>query len=209
MNILLVDDQKFALKSLTNLIYDAVPSATIFEAYDGAPAIKMLPDTKPDVVFLDVIMPMMNGLQVAEYLNKNYPNIKIIMFTNVNGRAMVLSLVKMVHGFLSKNVDGYELGACINAVMRGEHYFCKRTTDIIHKSINEMDNLANVHFDKREALLVELLAGGKTTRVMAEMLGMKEKQVNRLREGLLRKTKTKNTTELVAFAFRNGLIWPD
>jgi len=207
MNILVVDDHKIFLESISSLLREQIQNANVLNAFDGLQAIKMLDAEKPDLILLDINMPLMNGLEVAEHIAFNYPRIKLVILTNVDGQAMVLSLAKIVHGFLFKEVDGNELKKCIHTVMSGEKYFCENSRKTIFRNMNTMDNLPHLHLEKREIMLIELLAAGKTSKEMSKLLGVKEKTINSYREGLLRRTKTKNTTELVAFAFHNGLIY--
>ena len=206
MNILLVDDETIFLQSLAPLISKQIFGATVFEASSGKMAIDMLAETKPDIILLDVNMPVMNGLQVAEYISKKHPDIKIVMLTNVDGDAMILSLVKIVHGFLIKDIDKAEVKECISMVMNGKKYFCDVAQRAIYENMNAMEKSPYVHLDERELELIRYLAQGKTSKQIAAIKGIKEKTVNSNREALNKKTKTTNAAGLVAYAFHNGLI---
>lgn len=206
MKILLVDDKKLTLESIKVLLYQQFPGSEIHEAHDGIHAVKMLAEKKPDVMLLDINMPEMNGLQVAEYINEKHLPIKIIVVTNVDGDAMVLSLVKVVHGFLFKDVDADEFKRCINTVMEGKKYFCEQIRLTLYENVNSMDKIPHIHLDKNEIELIQFLAAGKTSKEIAKIKGVKEKTINGQREALNKKTKTKNGNELVAYAFYNGLI---
>jgi len=206
MNILLVDDQNIFLDSLSLVIKQAFPSSNVFKALSGRLAIDMLPEAKPTVILLDVNMPGMNGLEVAEHITKHYPAIKIVMLTNITGRAIVLSSMKIVHGFLFKDVGAPDIKNAIEAVLSGKKYFCSNANQMIIKNVNELDKLPYVQFTKIEIDIVEMLKAGKTSKQIAKTLGLKERTVNHHREELLKKTKTKNSHELIAFAFANALI---
>lgn len=206
MNILIVDDQRIVLDSIAMLLRQGIAGSNVTTALSGVQAIEMIEHSKPDVVLLDVNMPGMNGLKVAEYLNKKHPTVKIIVLTNVNGVAMVLALAKIVNGFLYKATGIEELTQCINVVMRGDTYFCGEVQQTIFSRMNSLDKLPAINLDERELLVIKKLSEGKTTKEIAVDLDVKETTVNSYREGLLKKTKTKNTTELVAFAFLNGII---
>lgn len=206
MNILLVDDETIFLQSLGAMIRREIFGATVFEASSGEMAISKLPEVKPDLILLDVNMPTMNGLQVADYISRKRPDIKIIMLTNVDGDAMILSLVKLVHGFLVKTVDKAELKKCISMVMEGKKYFCDVAQRAINDSMSVKDKHGHVDFDDRELELIKYLSQGKSSKEIAAIKGVTEKFINTQREALLKKTKTKNATALVAYAFTNGLI---
>lgn len=206
MNILIVDDHRIFLDSLAMLIEKQVPQSVIHKVFDGVQAIQMLNTIKPAIVILDVNMPFMNGLEVAEYIHTTLPQTKIIVLTNVNGKAMVLNLTRVVHGFLFKAIEGNELKQCIHAVLAGEKYFCENSRKMVLNNTESLTDLPSVHLSKRELSIVELLAEGKTSGEIAQILGIKEKTIKSYREELLRKTKTKNTSELVVFAIHNSLI---
>lgn len=206
MNILIVDDQVLFLNALLALLKPEFPEANFSVADSGTKAIETLKHQKPDLVLLDVNMHGMNGLEVAEHIRKKYPRVKIIMVTNISGKAMVLSLVKIAHGFLFKHSDVTEMKKVILGVMEGKSTFCSTSSDLILDNASTMDNLSRVHLDEFEMKMIVMLADGKTSKEMAQDLGKTEKALNRHREELLKKTKTKNTPELIAYAFRNGLI---
>jgi DNA-binding NarL/FixJ family response regulator len=206
MNILVVDDHKIFLDSITMLLRNQIPDSNISIASEGWQAIEMIDEVKPHVMLLDINMPGMNGLQVAEYITTKHSDVKIVVLTNVNGEAMVLNLLKLVHGFLFKDIDGEELKACIDTVLRGENYFCEGARKMILNNVSALDKLPKIHLSKRELTVVEMLAEGKTSKEIAVALGLKEKTIHSYREDILKKTKTKNTSELIAFAFQNCLI---
>jgi len=208
MNILLVDDHRVLLDSLSFFIKSELPNSTIFKAGNGFEAIKTLQKEAIQIVLLDVNMPFMNGIEVAHEIHSLFPTTKIIMLTSIEGKAMMASLVQVVHGFLFKDVNSSEIIAAINTVMAGDKYYCKEANQTLIDSWEIADNMPDVKFDKRETAIIELMAAGKTNPQIAEILGLKENIVNQYRDSLLRKTKTKNTKELIAFAFQNGLIFP-
>jgi len=205
MNILVVDDQNIVLEGLITLLRLKIQNATISKANSGYQAIKILGNEKIDLVLLDVNMPVMNGLEVAEYISKNHPSVKIIMLTNVSGLPMVLSLAKIAHGFSFKDAEADELKEVIAAVMRGEKAFCSASKEMVLNNTTTVE-MPDVRFSEYETILVNLMSEGKTNKEIGAVLRKKEKAIRRLREDLLKRTKSKNGTELVAFAYQNGLI---
>jgi len=205
MNILLVDDQNIFLHAMTILLRREIPGATISCANSGHQAITLLNNEKIDLILLDVNMPVMNGLEVATYVAKNFPLVKIIMLTHVAGLAMIVSLAKIAHGILFKEADANELKEVIASVMRGERGFCSVSKEMV---LNNMayTEIPYVNFNKYETMLVKLMTEGKTSKEIGVVLSKTEKAVKRLREDLLKKTKAKNTSELIAFAYQNGII---
>ncbi len=206
MNILTVDDSKIFLEALGALIEKLVPRSEISMAFNGMHAIAMLDETKPDLMILDVNMPLMNGLEVAKYTRQKYPQTKIIILTNVDGKAMVLNLSKYAHGILFKDIGSTDLKNCIEAVLSGQKYFCENSKKLILDNTYTLTDLPDVNLNVREINIVKLLAAGRTSKEISKTLGIRERTIQSYREDLLKKTKTENTPELVMFAVNNSLI---
>lgn len=209
MNILVVDDHPMMVESWASELRFLIPESKIFTAFSGTQALEMISDVKPAVILLDINMPGMNGYDVAKtVLKMDVLPMKVIIFTNFDADAMVLNLIELgVHGLLfKKSCDGNEMKMCIDRVLHGEKYYCKSVDDIILRNVNKISDLPKVQFTARELRLLMLLADGKSSKEISVILTLKENTVNSYRDELMRKTKTSNVAELVAFTMRNGLI---
>ncbi len=175
MNILLVDDQRVLLDTLSCFIEKALPHAKVFTAISGIAALQFLEtNEKAEVVLLDVNMPVMSGVEVATKIVSKYPDTKIIMLTNVDGKSTLLNLAGIVHGFLLKGIYGTELIEAIKTVIEGKKYFCKESSKILIDGWQMADKIPDVYFNKREVEIVEHMASGKSGRQIAEIMNLKE-----------------------------------
>lgn len=207
MNILFVDDHRVLVQPLAGFIKNEIPNANLFFAEDGLEAMRQIQTVKPDVILLDVNLPFLSGVEIAHHVHKDYPSIKIIMLTSIDGEAMLVTLSKFVDGFLFKNIDSSEVVKAIKVVMGGNSYFCKESTEILIENFKLKNQTPIVKFDKREIEIVERMSEGQTLKSISEEMELKESMLNQFRDILLRKTKTKNSKELIAFAYENGLIF--
>lgn len=207
MTILLVDDVTSYLSAMDTWFKILFNGSTIHKATRGLEAYGKIPSVKPDVIFLDVNMPELNGLETTRLILKKFPDSKIIILTTVEGESMVLRLAKAgVKGFLFKETDGAEIIECTEKVLSGEKYFCQEVKEIISKNTHILNNLPAIDFDKRERGIIWLLSEGYSAKEIGDIMGLKEKIVINTKENLRKKTKTKNTTELLAYFFYNALL---
>lgn len=207
MNILVVDDHPVIINSWTSILSMLINDCRIHSARDGRQAIEMVSSINPDVILLDVSMPELNGLEVAKYAIEN-TSAKVVIFTNIDGEGMVLNLIEIgVHGLLFKTALPEEMGHCIERVLDGEKYFCEPVKKIIDKHQVRLlvNDLPKVTFTPIETEILRLLVDGKTTKEICSILDFKESVINSYRDSFLKRTRTKNVAELIAYAFRNSL----
>jgi len=206
MNILAVDDHPLYLESLERLLKDQIPQAKISTAFNGNQAVEILERVNPVLMILDINMPGMGGLEVAKYVTMKYPSIKIIVLTHKSGMAMMLNLIPFVHGFLYKEIRQMEFKKCIDTILNGGKYFCQKTSKLILYNNYKFNDLPEVWLTNREMDILRMLREGKTSKEIADKLHLSVKTVKSYREDLLRKTKTKNSTELIEFVNNNSIL---
>jgi DNA-binding NarL/FixJ family response regulator len=209
MTILFVDDQLIFRKSFTHLLKTIiVPSPTCIEAENGNVAIQKLQSTPVDMVFLDINMPDMNGIETCKVLCATYPTLPIIVLTSHDNSSLILQLHQMgIRSFLTKTVELEELKKAVELVMKGEKYFPKEIESILNNAIEEEKiNSQRIHLTPQEKSLLKLLVQGKTSKEIAQEMNITLKSVSTYRERLLQKTQTANVAQLVSFGFRTGLL---
>ena len=182
-----------------------IPELVILEAQEGEEVLELLQNVKPDIIFLDVSMNGMNGIETCKHLLEKYPEIPVVMLTQHCEKGLIINLFRMgVSSFLTKDVDISEVKLAIEYILRGEKYFPKKIEEIIDSS--EESNLAKIEFGFQEKMLLRLLSSGKTSKEIANKMNLAIKTITTYRERLLAKTKTKNVAELISYCFRNGIM---
>ena len=209
MTILFVDDQLIFRKSFTHLLKTIiVPAPICIEAENGNVAIQKLQSEQVDLVFLDINMPDMNGIETCKHLSTEFPALPIIVLTSHDNSSLILQLHQMgIRSFLTKTVDVEELKKAVELVMQGEKYFPKEIESILNNAIEEEKiNSQKVHLTPQEKSLLKLLVQGKTSKEIAHEMNITLKSVSTYRERLLQKTQTANVAQLVSFGFRTGIL---
>jgi len=209
MTILFVDDQLIFRKSFTHLLKSIIdPAPNCIEAENGNVAIQKLQSTAVDLVFLDINMPDMNGIETCKVLCTTYPTLPIIVLTSHDNSSLILQLHQMgIRSFLTKTVELEELKKAVDLVMKGEKYFPKEIESILNNAIEEEKiNSQKVHLTPQEKSLLKLLVQGKTSKEIAAEMNITLKSVSTYRERLLQKTQTANVAQLVSFGFRTGIL---
>ncbi|HTF02873.1 MAG TPA: response regulator transcription factor [Bacteroidia bacterium] len=211
IKIAVADDQHLFRKGLISLIGEFEELSVVAEAENGKELIEKLKLKTPDVVFLDLEMPEMDGVETTEYLVKKYPGMKILILTMHNEEAIILHLVeKGAHGFLLKDDPIETLVDAIYAVVENGYYFNDRVSKaMVHGLIrgNRIKPSFNrVQLTERELQIVQLVCKEHTNREIAEKLCLSVRTIDGHRENILEKIKAKNTAGIVMYAIKNGLV---
>jgi DNA-binding NarL/FixJ family response regulator len=202
-NALIVEDQQLVRQGLALVLKQHFPQARLFEAGDGTLAFEALMLYKIDIVLLDIGLPVMGGVEIAQKILTEHPKVKVLIVTQYNGEAMIRNLVKAgVHSFFLKNTAAHHIKDAVNAVLDGKQYIPESLKDILLPT----NHIPAIAFSKREAQILLLLKMGRSSKEISERLQLKEYTINSYREDMLRKTKTINVAQLIAYAYENGIL---
>jgi DNA-binding NarL/FixJ family response regulator len=202
------------MSSILNQVYDF---ELILEASNGKELIDLIPRKMPDVLLLDLQMPVMDGTATADYLRDNFPLVKIIVLTMHDEDRMVLHLLeKGVSGYLLKDAEEGEVEKAIRKVMDEGVYLNEFVSKVMLRKMtnkNKVKPLASnglynskILLSEREKEVLTLLCEGLSTNEISEKIFLSPRTVEGHRLRILEKTGTKNTAGMVAFAFRNNLV---
>ncbi|SUA72846.1 Nitrogen regulation protein C [Nocardia otitidiscaviarum] len=211
--ILLADDHALVRSGL-RLILDAEPDLTVVaEAANGADAIQRLTDTAVDLAILDIAMPRVTGLQAAREINRQYPDVRILMLSmHDNEQYFFESLKAGASGYVLKSVADRELLEACRATMRGEPFLYPGAItalirDYLQRAHNG-DSLPDTILSPREEEVLKLIAEGHSTREIADALVISVKTVDRHRANILHKLGLRDRLALTRYAIRAGLTQP-
>lgn len=174
----------------------------------GQNLINSLEHQSYELIFVDIMMPGMNGHEVACAVKSQKPGTRIIALTSVDDINMIDKMIQTgADGYLLKDVDYEEINSAFEKVMNGGNYFSHQ---IIVKLSNRLSKDyttgAKVKLTKREEQILQFIAKGYSRKDIANELFISEKTVDKHRENLLLKTHTKNSVQLVIEAIKNKLI---
>ncbi len=211
IKVLIVDDHALLREGIRSLLASHDDIEVVGEAANGSEAIEKVREVDPDVILMDIAMPIMDGLEATRRIRKQNPNIKIIILTQYDRKDYVLSSIKSgAAGFIPKNVIISELVSAIRTAHSGDAF--------LHPSVAKMvieDYLRQVEpspYDRltdREREVLKLVAEGLTNQEIADLLSVSVKTVLGHRTSLMEKLGIHNRTELIKYAIRKGLIVVD
>lgn len=207
MRILLADDHTLFRIALKNLIISLIPNVWIKDVENGAEAMSVIQQNSIDLLMLDLAMPVMDGFEVVNRIRKErLKNFKILALTNYTEPAIVYRLLKQgVEGYLPKNVDENVLLDAIKVVLNGGIYYSAEYDEKIKEFISK-GNIPNFKLSKNEIEIIKLLASGKSSKEIAEILGYTVRSVETKRYRLERKMFAKSTAELVTKSIKFGIV---
>ena len=210
INILLVDDHKLLRDGLRNIIEKKSNMQIIGEASDGREAIKIASKLQPNVIVMDVAMPNLNGIEAAKQIHKNNPEVKIIGLSMHSGKQFIQGMFKAgAFGYLLKDGDGDELITAISCVMENKRYLSKDINQDYLTLIKKGEVLEKAELSSREKEVLQLIAEGKSSKDIGEILFLSPKTIDVHRNNIMKKIDLHSIPELTKYAIQKGLTTLD
>ena len=213
IKLILVDDEVLFRKGISFLLDREENIKVIHEASNGMELLSFLEESKihPDIIIMDLKMPLLNGVEATKVIHKEYPKIKIIALSSYRSKSFVANLMNVgAVSYLIKNTTPKELLMTIHEVNSKGFYYDDYVIKVI-KDIalsNNFDNkeLKSNYLTSREVEVLQLICEQKTTSEIAELLFISPRTVDGHRNNLLLKTESKNIAGLVFFAIQNKIV---
>ncbi len=214
LEVLIVEDQHIFRKGLIMLLKE-IPGIEIFgEASNGKEFLKMIENRRPDIVFMDIQMPVMNGIEATQKAIDLYPGLKIVAISMFGDEEYLVSMLEAgVKGFLLKTVEEHELHKAIDLVADNKNYFSDELLPVLtnslvnKKSKNEPpEPELREELTKREVEVLNLICKGFTIKEIADQLFISQRTVDGHKANLFRKTGVDSSVKLVTFAIKNNLF---
>jgi DNA-binding NarL/FixJ family response regulator len=209
MRVLIVDDHPVTRDGLRTAFNLADEIDVVGEAASGEEAIQVVADTKPDIVFMDVRMPGMNGIQATRQIRENNPDTKIILFTIDESRASVAEAIQAgVSGYLLKDASVGELINAARQAMAGKAVIHPSLTQAFIEEVQLVDRPSSPEapLSPREVEILQKIAYGATTKEVADQLGISFHTVKTHLERIFEKLGANDRAQAVAIAIRQGLV---
>jgi DNA-binding NarL/FixJ family response regulator len=206
IRILIVDDHAVVRKGLAMVLRLESDIEIVGEAENGRAGLEAAQRIIPDIVLADLVMPEMDGQEMALSLRKSCPTIKIMMLTGTEVDDRVYDLVAAgIEGYVLKNIEPGELVRAIHAVVHGEAYL---HPDVMKKILSRMQpqHSPSVSLTPRELEILEWMALPNTYKQIAAQLSVSEETVRSHAKNILEKMKQPNRAQAVLAAMRIGLI---
>ena len=209
IKIMIVDDHEIFRGGLKLLINRLKYGKVIAEAVNGKEFIDLLELNMPDIVLMDIEMPVMNGIEATKKALERFPELKIIALTMFNDEEYVESMLDAgVKGFLLKSINKESLDKALQSVMAGKNYYSEELFQYFTKKIAHTDKAETpeIKLTQREIEIVQLSLEGLSNKEIADKLFISERTVVGHKSNLLSKTGCKSTIHLLAYVIKNKLV---
>ena len=209
ISLIIVDDHSLFRNGMKLLLTNAGNYNVIAEASNGIEFLKLIEQTVPDIVLMDIDMPEMDGIEATTLALGKVPKLKVICLSMYGEEEYYYKMIEAgVSGFLLKNSDINEVRTAIDSVCKGRKYFSQELLYNVVKNIKStqvsQDLIENL--SERELEVLKLICIGHSNHEIAESLHISKRTVDKHRANLLDKTNSKNTAHLVMYAIKNKLI---
>lgn len=211
-SVVIADDHRVVVEGIRHILKEYPEFSLVGEAINGREAVKLVMELSPDIVILDISMPDLNGLDATLQIKKKQPNTRIIIYTMVSNRDMVLELFKAgISAYVLKENPLSELVLALQAVKKCGTYFSSLLPDVL---LNHLKALENGHDVKsrfetlslREREVFQLLAEGRRIKEIGDVLCISHKTVEAHKYNIFDKLNIKSTTDLILLAIRKNII---
>ncbi len=207
--VVLVDDHKLFRDGLKLLINNSGEAQVVAEASSGEEFLEIIDKCINCVVFMDIQMPGIDGVEATKLALERYPELKIIALTMFGDDEYYYQMIEAgVKGFLLKNTDINEVLDAIKIVSKGENCFSKELLYSIIKNLSKTKNSSynDPNLSDREIEILQLVCEGLSNQEIADKLFISKRTVDKHRSNILEKTNTNNTASLVMYSIKNGII---
>ena len=212
IRVLIVDDHTLVRDGIRSMLALLAEIEVVGEASDGKEALDKTKELMPDVVLMDLAMPVMGGLEATRRIHKEFPRIKVLALTQYDDSDYVIPVIEAgARGFVTKMAAFSELASAIQAVYRGDSFLSPSAAAALveecqQKVTTEGEQDPYQLLTDREREVLKLVVEGHTTREIAETLIVSPKTVEWYKTSLMNKLNIHNRTDLIKFAIRKRVI---
>ena len=212
IRVLIVDDHTLVRDGIRSLLALIADIEVVGEAANGKEALEKVKGLAPNVVLMDLAMPIMGGLEATRRLRKEFPETKVIALTQYDDSEYVIPIIEAgARGFVTKMAAFSELASAIQAVYNGDSFLSPLAAAALveecqQKSTSDGEKEPYQQLTDREREVLKLVVEGHTAREIADMLVVSPKTVEWYKTSLMNKLNIHNRTDLIKFAIRKAVI---
>lgn len=208
--VLVVDDHDLIRVGICRLLAEVPDLAVVGQAGSGEEAITMVRDLVPNIVFMDIRMPGIGGLEATQRILSQHPEIKVIVVSAFNDEVYPATLLKAgASGYITKNADTEEIKIAVQTVLSDNIYVSPQLAQML--VVSGMSNNAKsplAQLSQRELQIAELITSGKRANDVAITLNISPKTINTYKYRIYEKLGVTNDVELTLAAVKYGLVDP-
>ena len=211
IKIAIADDYKIYRDGLKLCLSADENLQFLFEAENGQELMHSLEDQQPDVVLMDLKMPLMDGVESTKIIREKFPQIKVLVVTMYESDKFIIHLMENgANGYLLKNAAPKEIIKAIYTVHENGYYFNDLVNKALLKKLVMKNNLVpsfneDVELSEQEHKVLQLICEERTVAEIGAELSLSPRYIEGIREKLIEKVGVRNTAGLVMFAVKNGM----
>lgn len=214
IKLVIADDHEIFREGFKLLLRNQTAVELVGEAENGRELLQVVRQLQPDLVIVDIKMPVMDGIEACKAIRKEFPNIQVIALSMFNDDSLIVDMLEAgAKGYLLKNTNKEELVQAATTVYKGNPYYCSATSEKLTRMIGESKfnpyrNKAAVKFTPRELDIIKLMCEQYTSKEIAQRLGLSIRTVESHREKIQEKAEAKNSIGIVVYAIKHELFKP-
>ncbi len=208
ISVLLVDDHKVVLEGFVARLESEAGIEVVGTASTGLEALEQAKKLAPDVVLMDVSMPVMNGLEATRQFKQQLPESKVLMLTMHDNREYIVQVMQSgALGYILKDVSADEMVKAIETVNQGGTYFCQAVAKTLFSQAEAVSAGGKTRaLSRREETVLRMLALGNTSKQIAAELNLSVRTVETHRQNIKHKLELNSVAELAKYAIEHSLI---
>lgn len=211
IEIALAEDQTLVREAFILMLNSEKSIKVLFDAKDGKELIDQLENNVPDIILLDIEMPVLSGREALKIITQRYPKIKTIILSSHFQRQVIIDFIKMgACAFLPKDCNRLKLIEAINTVQKEGNYFDKEVAVILAKELaaasSERTNKLVVQFSDVELVIIKMICQKKISKEIADALNLSVRTIEWHRSNIMKAIKSKDVNDLILYAVQNNLI---
>ena len=214
INVIIADDHVLYRAGVITALSSKKDIKIMAEADNGSHLLNLLKGIQPNVILLDIQMPIMDGIATLPEIKKLYPGIRIIMLTMMDDQSMITKLMELgANSYLTKTSDSEIIYEAIKTCHEQEFYFNSLTNKALLNNLRQKTPITSIKLQQEDATLsdkeitvLRLMCEEKSTREIAEVVELSPRTIEAIRDKLKTKTGAKSTAGLIMFAVKNKLL---
>lgn len=204
INIAIVDDHTLFRSGLASLLKEFDEINIIFEAVNGSDLQKKIATNQPQLILMDINMPIMDGYETTKWLKKNYPEIKVMALSMFEEEKAIINMLKAgAVGYMLKESRPMELLTAIKTIIQKGFYINELVSGKLLLNVTQVDEPI---ISEKESTFLQFCSTELTYREIADQMSVSPRTVDNYRESLFSKLNIKSRTGLVVYGIKNGLI---
>lgn len=210
IKIIIADDHKIFIQGVKALLNLFGKYEVIAEAHNGAELLEILEEKIPDIIILDLGMPIMRGDEAAEVIKKKYPSVKILVLSMIGNEESLNKMIRIgVEGYVLKESSGSELEIALDEIYINQSYFSQiLLKNIAFKPIEQSSKKTKAKelLSKREIEIIKLICLGLSNIDIGKELFIAPRTVEVHKAHIIEKLRCKNTINMILYAIKNHLV---